>query len=77
MMTIEYPRRTRVMVQAAGDLANCDADCTLAFDAICQNGQLGELHVATVAGPDVFTKLFPSKLKSLTSLPETVKQAVR
>jgi tetratricopeptide (TPR) repeat protein len=76
MMTIEYPHRTRVMVQAARDLAGRDADCALAYDAICQNGQLGELHVATVAGPDVFTELFPIKLKSLASLPETVKQAL-
>ena len=64
-----------MVVQAARDLVvSRDADCCLAYDAICQSGQLGELHVATVAGPDAFTKLFPVKLKSLTSLPATVKQ---
>jgi tetratricopeptide (TPR) repeat protein len=76
MMTVEYPHRTRVMVQAAGDLASRDADCCLAFDAICQNGQLNELHVATVAAPAVFAKIFPAKLKSLDSLPASVKQAL-
>ena len=63
MMLVEYPHRTRVMVRAAHDLAARDADCMLAYDAICQNGQLGELHVATVAGPEVFTKIFPEKLE--------------
>ena len=68
--------QTRGIAQVARDLPKRDADCALAWDAICQNGQLGELHVATVAGPEVFTKLFPAKLKSLKSLPETVKQAL-
>ena len=74
MMLVEYPHRTRVMVRAAHDLAARDADCMLAYDAICQNGQLGELHVATVAGPEAFTKIFPEKLKALDSLPATVKE---
>ena len=75
MMLVEYPHRTRVMVQAAQRPGG--SRCRLhacAYDAICQNGQLGELHVATVAGPAVFTKTLPEKLKSLDSLPATVKQ---
>jgi tetratricopeptide (TPR) repeat protein len=74
MMTVEYPHRTRVMAKAARDLADRDADCCLAYDAICQNGQLGELHIATVAGPEAFAKFFPAKLKALDSLPATVTQ---
>ena len=61
MMLVEYPHRTRVMVRAARDLAARDADCCLAYDAICQNGQLGDLHVATVAGPEAFTKTLPGQ----------------
>jgi tetratricopeptide (TPR) repeat protein len=76
LMTVRYPHRTRVCVQAAGDLASRDADCCLAFDAICENGQLGEWHIATVAAPSEFTKIFPTKLKSLNSLPDSVKQAL-
>jgi uncharacterized protein HemY len=74
LMIVEYPHRTRVAAQASRDLAGRDADCCLAYDAICRNGQLGELHVATVAGPQVFSKLFPEKLKALDSLPAGVKQ---
>ena len=51
-----------------------DADCYLAYDAICGSGQIGDLHVATQSGPDAFTKLFPVKLRSLTSLPASVKK---
>ncbi len=76
MMSIQYPRRTRLLATTAVDLAKHNPDCTLAYDAIFQNGQLGELHVSTVAGPEAFTKLFPDRLKWLKSLPEAVKQAL-
>jgi tetratricopeptide (TPR) repeat protein len=74
LMMVEYPHRTRVAAQASRDLADRDAGCCLAYDAICRNGQLGELHVATVAGPEAFTRLFPERLKALGSLPAAVKQ---
>ncbi len=74
MMLVEYPHRSRVAAQASRDLAGRDADCCLAYDAICRNGQLGELHVATVVGPAAFAKIFPDKLKALDSLPASVKQ---
>jgi tetratricopeptide (TPR) repeat protein len=74
MRMLEYPHRTRVLMQAARDLVGRDPDCDLVYDAICRNGQLGELHFATEAGPAVFTQRFPIKLRSLTSLPATVKQ---
>ena len=74
LLTVEYPAETRVAVQAARDVVAIDADCQRAYDAICENGRLGDLHVATVMGPDAFTQLFPSKLKALTSLPPAVRQ---
>ncbi len=76
LLTVEYPHRNRAAMQAAGELANRDADCCMAFDAICEQGQLGELHVATAAAPAVFQKIFPTKLKSLKSLPAPVQQAL-
>jgi tetratricopeptide (TPR) repeat protein len=74
MMVVEKPPGTRVLVQAARDVASLDADCGRAYDVICGNGQIGDLHVATQMGPDAFTKLFPIKLKSLKSLPDPVKK---
>ncbi len=74
MMTVEYPVRTRVRVEAAREVVSRDADCCGAYDAICESGQLGDLHIATQIGPDAFTKLFPIKLKSLPALPATVRQ---
>ncbi len=74
MLTVEYPRDTRVSVQAVRDVVELDADCHRAYDAICENGRLGDLHIATVIGPDAFTRLFPTKLKSLASLPSSVRQ---
>lgn len=74
LMLVEYPHRTRTVVRAAHDLAARDAHCMLAYDAICQNGQLGELHVATVVGPEAFTNIFLEKLKTLVFLPATVKE---
>jgi tetratricopeptide (TPR) repeat protein len=74
MLAVEYPAETRVLVQAARDVVGVDADCNRAYDAICENGRLGDLHIATVVGPDTFTKLFPTKLKSLTALPSAVRQ---
>ena len=74
MMTVEYPVRTRVRVEAAREVVSRDADCCIAYDAICESGQLGDLHIATQIGPDAFTKLFPVKLKSLPALPATIRQ---
>ena len=53
-----------------------DADCYRAYDTICQNGDLGDLHMATVTGPLAFTKLFQLKLSPLPGLPESIKNAI-
>ena len=74
LMVVEYPPRTRLLIQAARDVINTDADCYRAYDAICVNGDLGDLHMATESAPVAFTDLFPVKLRSLTTLPESVKK---
>lgn len=74
MLWLEFPYRTRILVQAARDLAGADADCCYAYDTICHAGQLGDMHVATVMGPDTFSKLFPLKLRSIKDLPGPVRQ---
>ena len=74
MMLVEYPHGTRALVQAARDVVGLDADCCLAYDVICENGQLGDMHTATVVGPESFTKLFPVKMKSLKWLPTVVRR---
>ncbi len=76
MLTLEYPRGTRVFVQTARSILSFDADCQRAYDAICAQGQLGDLHSATVLGPEAFTKLFPVKLKSIGSPPGSLKIAL-
>jgi tetratricopeptide (TPR) repeat protein len=74
MMAVENPPGSRVHLLAARDLMGRDADCCRAFDDICEGGQLGERHVATVAGPAAFAKIFPEKLGALNALPAAVKQ---
>ena len=73
MVASEYPQRTRAAVLAARDVLGVDAGCDRAYDVICQSGGLGDLHVATVAGPEAFTRLFPIKLKSVADLPAAAK----
>jgi hypothetical protein len=74
MMSFEYPRYTRSAVLAARGVLNLDSDCYRAYDVICTNGELRDLHFATTRGPDAFTALLPIKLKSLKPLPATVRQ---
>ncbi len=74
MLNLEFPHHTRILVESARNVVSVDADCCHAYDTICENGQLGDLHVATVLGPDAFTKLFPVKLRSLKDLPDSVRQ---
>ncbi|MGC8638930.1 MAG: tetratricopeptide repeat protein [Isosphaeraceae bacterium] len=73
MMTVEYPIMSRAHVLAARQVLDCDADCCRAYDAICRAGQLGDLHVATAAGPAAFTKIFPVKLGAAPGLPPSVR----
>jgi tetratricopeptide (TPR) repeat protein len=73
VMVLEFPPGTRLVIQAARDVIQTDADCDRAYGAIFHNGDLGDLHAATAMGPVAFTKAFPDKLKSLTTLPESVK----
>ena len=76
MMIVEYPPRTRLLIQTARNVISADADCYRAYDAICVNGDLGDLHMATESAPAAFTRLLPVKLGSLSSLPETVKKTL-
>ena len=76
LMAVEYPPRTRLLIESARAVLELDADCYRAYDAICQNGDLGDLHMATESGPVAFSKLLPVKLKSLPGLPQPVKNAL-
>ncbi len=76
LLAVEYPPRTRLLIESARAVLNLDADCYRAFDTICQNGDLGDLHMATATGPLAFTKLFKLKLSSLPGLPESIKNAI-
>ncbi len=76
LMIVEYPPRTRLLIQTARNVISADADCYRAYDAICVNGDLGDLHMATESAPAAFTRLLPVKLGSLASLPETVKKTL-
>ncbi len=59
VMAVEYPPRTRLLIESARAVIKLDADCYRAYDAICQNGDLGDLHMATENGPLAFTELSP------------------
>ena len=46
-MVVEYPPRTRLLIETARDVISTDPDCYRAYDVICVNGDLGDLHMAT------------------------------
>ena len=60
-MAVEYPAGDPPAVQAARDVLGADADCYRAYDVICESGQLGDLHVATVAGPGGVHEALPGQ----------------
>jgi tetratricopeptide (TPR) repeat protein len=74
MTTVEFPQDTQIAVQAARDVVRLDRDCQRAYDVICDSGGLGDLHEVTLTGPDTFTDLFPAKLKTIRTLPATVRK---
>jgi tetratricopeptide (TPR) repeat protein len=74
MLLVEHPQGTRALVEAAREVVRRDPNCCRAVDVICEHGQLGDLHTATVVGPEAFTKDFPVKLKSLKWLPTVVRR---
>ncbi len=76
LLAVEYPPRTRLLIESARAVLKLDADCYRAYDTICQNGDLGDLHMATETGPLAFTKLFNLKLSTLPGVPEPIKNAI-
>ena len=74
-MVVEYPAQTRLVVQAARDVIDTDAECFRAYDLICINGDFGDVQMVTESSPlDAFTELFPVKLRSVDTLPDSVKK---
>ena len=63
LMVLEFPPGTRLLLQTARDVIKTDADCYRAYDAICENGDLGDLHVAT----ELAIPLSPSRSSSRSS----------
>ena len=60
LMVVEYPPHTRLLIQAARDVINTEADCFRPYDLICVNGDLDDVHMATAAR----WKLSPSFFRS-------------
>lgn len=72
MSALQYPSGTRIGVRAARDVVKVDPDCDRAYDVICRNGDLGDLHEMTVLAPVAFGESFPAKLKALPDMPAAV-----
>ncbi|WP_165070444.1 tetratricopeptide repeat protein [Paludisphaera rhizosphaerae] len=73
---VEYPTSTRQVVHAAEDVVKRDPDCGRAFDVICANGDINDLHRATVLGPQSFQHFYRTKLAAVPGLPERVRKAL-
>ncbi len=76
LMLLEFPPGTRLVIEAARDIVQTDADCDRAYESIRRNGDLGDVHAASAMGLVAFTNLFPEKLKSLKTLPQSVKTSL-
>jgi tetratricopeptide (TPR) repeat protein len=74
LMVVEYPPHTRLLIQTARDVINTEPDCYRPYDLICVNGDFGDVQLATASALVAFPKLFPLKLRSLATLPESVKK---
>ena len=74
LMVVEYPPHTRLLIQTARDVINTEPDCYRPYDLICVNGDFGDVQMATASALEAFTKLFPVKLRSLATLPDSVKR---
>jgi tetratricopeptide (TPR) repeat protein len=76
MLAVEYPLPTNHSLQAAKEVVSIDDECYRAHDAMCRVGGLSNLHMATLQGPDAFTRHLPENLKAVASLPAVVKQTI-
>ncbi len=78
MTALEFSSRgSRQLVHAAKDVLRLDPDCARAYDVICGNGGLGDLHEATVLGPRSFHEFFRGKLAKAGDLPPEVREALK
>lgn len=76
MTALEFPGGMRQLIHAAEDVIRIEPDCPRAFDVICENGGLGDLHKATVLGPQSFREFFRGKLAATEDLPAGVRKAL-
>ena len=74
LMVVEYPPHTRLLIQTARDVINTEPDCYRPYDLICVNGDFGDVQMATASALQAFSKLFPVKLRTLSTLPDSVKK---
>lgn len=76
MTALEFPGGSRQLIHAAQDVIRLDPDCPRAFDVISANGGLGDLHKATVLGPQSFREFLRAKLASAKDLPAGIRRAL-
>lgn len=77
MLALEFPQLKTRTLPAARELLQREPECFRAVDLICRIGPIGDLHVATVIGPQILDQLVPQKILAMPSLPEPVSEAIR
>ncbi len=70
---LEYPASPNVTLPAARAVLALDPECYRACDAMCRIYQLGNLHQATMFGPQVLDQALPRRLQTMAGLPEGVR----
>jgi tetratricopeptide (TPR) repeat protein len=76
MLAVEYPLGTSYSLRTAGEVVAADIECYRAHDAMCRVGGVANLHRATLAGAEVFTRLLPVSIGALAGLPTGVEGAI-
>ena len=73
LLALEYPHHSDVALRAAKDVLSSDPECFRAHDVMYKVGGVSNLHVATMLAPQVLTQIVPRRIRSIGSLPESVR----
>jgi tetratricopeptide (TPR) repeat protein len=76
-MAVQYPVGSRRALEAARRVAEVDAGCFRAYEAMCRAGGVANGHTATTAGLEAFAHALPETLKSIPELPQRVRDFLK
>ncbi len=74
LLTLEPTELTDLSLLAARDVLTLEPECYRVHDAMCRFGGVSNLHQATTAGPEIFARTLPDRLRALDGLPVAVRE---